>query len=90
MSFIYVTIKNHIHNNGFALCLSLKQRLGGLGQLRNGLLLFQIERGWVLVGLLWDKQLDKQHTHWGYEKCEVGVDRANIEQDTAINKHENL
>ena len=34
MSFIYVTIKNHIHNNGFALCLSLKQRLGGLGATR--------------------------------------------------------
>ena len=28
MSFIYVIIKKHFHINGFALCLSLKQRLG--------------------------------------------------------------
>ena len=29
MSFVYMKTKNHLHINGIALYLSLKQRLGG-------------------------------------------------------------
>ena len=39
------------------------------------------EMGWVQVGLLWDKQ---------HETLKFGANWANIEQDTAIWKLENL
>ena len=38
MSVVYMKIKNHLHINGIALYLSLKQRLGVLGNGLNSLL----------------------------------------------------
>ena len=64
----------------------------GMIQVRDhsAIALFQIDRGWVQVGLLWDKQNEIHMVRkstlrlW---KC--GVDRVNIKQDTAICKLEN-
>ena len=54
---------------------------------------FQIKRGWVRVGLLWDKQHEtlSQKEHFEISNIlKFGVYRANIERDTAIQKLQNL
>ena len=51
----------------------------------NAIAYFQIERGWVWVGLLWDKQHETQIVRKS-NILKFGVYRAYIERDTAIQK----
>ena len=51
----------------------------------NAIAYFQIERDWVWVGLLWDKQHETQIVRKS-NILKFGVYRAYIERDTAIQK----
>ena len=82
-----------LHGRRYMHCL-YRLRVSSFGMIQvidhSAIAQFQMERGWVQVSLLWDKQHEIHMVRkstlrlW---KC--GVDQVNIKQDTAICKLEN-